>query len=71
MGFWLTAGQMEKPGRMREEWVSKGGYQLAWDVLVMAIYWASKQRHSPGSGVWEIQAEVKARGTHLDIGTET
>lgn len=56
---------------MREEWVSKGGYQLAWDVLVMAIYWASKQRHSPGSGVWEIQAEVKARGTHLDIGTET
>lgn len=37
----------------------------------MAIYGPSKWRHSVGSGMWEIQADVKARGTHLDIGAET
>lgn len=36
LGFWLIAGQMEKPGRMREERVSKGGYLIVLDVLAMA-----------------------------------
>lgn len=33
--------------------------------------WATQmEAQATGSGVWEIQAEIKARGTHAEVGTE-
>lgn len=61
LGFWLIAGQMEKPGRMREEWVSKGGYLIA---SLSGVYWL---------WLWGVKNSGRSQGwgTHLDKGTET